>query len=55
MWSAQAVRELYIDHTNAIYPACTEPELDNSAVGGIGTHTHNLHIFLSLAHNHAIC
>ena len=33
MWSAQAVRDLKIDHTYAIYPPCTEPEARNSAVG----------------------
>ena len=33
MWSAQAVREFKIDHTNGIYPPCAEPEARNSAVG----------------------
>ena len=26
MWSAQAVRELKLDHTHAIYPPCVEPK-----------------------------
>ena len=33
MWSAQAVRDLKIDHTYAIYPPCAETEAHNSAVG----------------------
>ena len=33
MWSAQAMRELKIDHLNAIYPPRVEPEAHNSAVG----------------------
>ena len=33
MWSAQAVRDLKIDHTQRHLPACVEPEARNSAVG----------------------
>ena len=41
MWSAQAVRELKIDHSQAIYPSCAEPEAHNCAVGWHwNTHTH---------------
>ena len=39
MWSAQAVRELKIDHTQAIYPPCAEPKARNSAVGWYLEHT----------------
>ena len=37
MWSAPVVRDLKIDHT--------QPEARNSAVVGIGTHTHTLTLF----------
>ena len=40
MWSAQAVRELKIDHTNAIYLHSVELEECNGAVVGIKKHTH---------------
>ena len=35
MWSAQAVRDSKIDHTNRhlTYPPCAEPEARNTAVG----------------------
>ena len=33
MWSAQAVRDSKIDHFNAIYPPCLQPQPRNSAVG----------------------
>ena len=42
--SPKVVRELKIDHTNAIYPPCMEPEARNSAVGwhwNTHTHVHN--------------
>ena len=43
MWSAQAVHDSKIDHTNAIYLPCTEPEARNSAVGWHWkTYTHTL-------------
>ena len=40
MWSAQAVRDSKIDHIQHHLLPCVEPKVRNSAVFGIGTHTH---------------
>ena len=46
IWSAQAVRELNMDHAQRHLSACVEPEAHNGAVGWhwnthTHTHTHN--------------